>query len=337
MRLGWYLSTICVVFVAIVLLQIPPSCDVNEWLGDEAVPGLYVLCGARGTTIVYRSRTDSEMFQLKDPSLPASTRYFSEDGERSGVPAWSVLSTVSLGFTGGAWVWPGVAVGHKRSIPVPGPNAVTLTTLSLRPLIFSATHAMGKQHVTVLKAEATKLMKRSQVEDVDFAAWRTSNTAWLPRDLDSSFGKRIAQVTRVPQSHQEDTQVLQYHPGTKYGMHIDYFDDEQLHAKRHNRLLTLLLYLNNLGPDEGGWTVFPAANGTLPDRLLDVRDPATCKQWQREWGALLMQPQVDTSVLFYNLLPDGTPDDFSVHAACPTVAGAKKFAANKWVWNVPQT
>ena len=39
-------------------------------------------------------------------------------------------------------------------------------------------------------------------------------------------------------------------------------------------------------------------------------------------------------IIFYNMLPDGNMDEYALHAACP-VKKRIKWAANKWVWNLP--
>ena len=41
-------------------------------------------------------------------------------------------------------------------------------------------------------------------------------------------------------------------------------------------------------------------------------------------------------IIFYSMLPDGTMDDYSLHAGCdPLDATATKWSANFWLWNKP--
>src|SRR5690606_32117121 len=98
--------------------------------------------------------------------------------------------------------------------------------------------------------------------------WRISETYFLgskDRPVIQQIDERIADVTRVPQEHQESVQVLRYVQGGKYDAHHDYFDPslyknnpptlEMLHHGERNRFLTVLWYLHNV--TEGGETVFP--------------------------------------------------------------------------------
>ena len=63
----------------------------------------------------------------------------------SGVPLESLAADggIVLAFEGGQWVWPGIAVGFERAVSVSEDGSsprqvVTLTTLSLRPLVLVA-------------------------------------------------------------------------------------------------------------------------------------------------------------------------------------------------------
>ena len=49
---------------------------------------------------------------------------------------------------------------------------------------------------------------------------------------------------------------------------------------------------------------------------------------------LKVKPEKGKVIIFYNMLPDGNMDEYSLHAACPVKKGIK-WAANKWVWNLP--
>ena len=48
-----------------------------------------------------------------------------------------------------------------------------------------------------------------------------------------------------------------------------------------------------------------------------------------------VQPKRGRGMMFYNLLPDGWGDKYSMHTACPIKNNAQKWAANKWVRNEP--
>ena len=61
-------------------------------------------------------------------------------------------------------------------------------------------------------------------------------------------------------SHQEDTQVLRYAIGQKYGAHYDSLDNDS------PRVCTVLLYLSDV--EEGGETAFPGVRHADGQRRL---------------------------------------------------------------------
>jgi len=75
-----------------------------------------------------------------------------------------------------------------------------------------------------------------------------------------------------------------------------------------------LLYLNDFNDGmRGGETVFPMWRNSETEEALKVK------------------PEKGKAILFYNLLPDGNMDEFSLHAASPVLHG-DKLLVNLWVW-----
>lgn len=152
-------------------------------------------------------------------------------------------------------------------------------------------------------------------------------------------------------------QVLRYNASKAYIPHMDYleFDSNADHnfdsasPGGTNRFATVLLYLTDV--EEGGETVFPLgepleketrttqeiqAEARARGRAADL----TPGSWEEEMtetciSRLAVKPQKGRAVLFYSQNPDGTPDERSLHGACPVVKGVK-WAANLWVWNGPR-
>ena len=80
-----------------------------------------------------------------------------------------------------------------------------------------------------------------------------------------------------------------------------------------------------LDVEEGGHTNFPrAGKGPQPWDFTD------CSK------GLSVKPQRGKVIIFYSLTPDGIGDKFSLHGACKVEKGIK-WAANKWIWNTPQS
>jgi prolyl 4-hydroxylase len=96
------------------------------------------------------------------------------------------------------------------------------------------------------------------------------------------------------------------------------------HGGLKNRMATVFWYITNV--EGGGHTSFPLAQGKFITELT----PTTTCPYQ-----LGVKPEAGKVIIFYSLRPDGSGDDLSQHAACPVTSGTK-WAANKWVWNMPQ-
>lgn len=146
-------------------------------------------------------------------------------------------------------------------------------------------------------------------------AFRTSETC----DMDARIKvvddvqKSICGLLGISRMHAEPLQGQRYAPGQEFKAHSDTFtpgspDYEKYCSVSGQRTWTAMAYLDE--PQAGGHTVF--------DRLeIDVRPHA---------GHLLV---------WNNLLPDGTPNDATMHHATPVQAGIKRvitqwFRQREW-------
>lgn len=71
----------------------------------------------------------------------------------------------------------------------------------------------------------------------------------------AAMEERLASWTKLNITHQEDTQILRYGPGQKYGAHYDSLDNDS------PRTATVLVYLADT--EEGGETAFPTVRGAV--------------------------------------------------------------------------
>ena len=140
---------------------------------------------------------------------------------------------------------------------------------------------------------------------------RTSSTGWINRDYDKSISQifaRFADVLGMDRNNRrstEELQIVRYGVGQEYLPHHDFSDEGSVNV----RFLTLLLHI--APSEEGGATGFPKAADGLG---LEVR------------------PSKGSALLFYNMLPDGNGDDFSLHTGRRITRGVK-LACNLWVWD----
>jgi prolyl 4-hydroxylase len=81
-----------------------------------------------------------------------------------------------------------------------------------------------------------------------------------------------ANLTRVPRSHFEPTQLVEYQPGQYYKMHSDYLGEQA----DNPRVYTLLVYLT--GASDGGETVFKYA-GPEGKMLFVAPKPGRALLW----------------------------------------------------------
>jgi hypothetical protein len=106
---------------------------------------------------------------------------------------------------------------------------------------------------------AKPYMKRSTVVGSDGSSVldqiRTSYGTFLQRLQDpiiAAIEDRVARWSQLNISHQEDTQILRYSIGQKYGAHFDSLSDDS------PRIATVLIYLADT--EEGGETAFPSVS-----------------------------------------------------------------------------
>jgi prolyl 4-hydroxylase len=143
-------------------------------------------------------------------------------------------------------------------------------------------------------------------------SFRKSQQAWL-KDSDHSvinnLSRKVAALSNLPVSHQEELQVAVYHPGGKFDAHFDACDERLGKCDGMNRyggprLMTVLIYLND--NYQGGTTSFPNLGRTI-------------------------RPEKGKAIVFWNVDP-GNYELLrnSMHSGDPLHSG-EKWIANKWV------
>jgi prolyl 4-hydroxylase len=118
---------------------------------------------------------------------------------------------------------------------------------------------------------------------------------------------RITKLFGFPLNQQEAIQILHYQIGGEYRPHYDFFPptdsgSQPAIAQAGQRLATLIMYLNT--PAQGGTT-------DLPNIGLSV----TAKK--------------GSAIYFENIDQNGQPDNNTLHAGAPVLAG-EKWIATKW-------
>ncbi|ETV97992.1 hypothetical protein H310_09296 [Aphanomyces invadans] len=135
------------------------------------------------------------------------------------------------------WVWPGVRVGYVRRI-----ENVTMTTISLSPLVFDCEGFFTLDEANAIIEYGSKSLSRSPVDSPDavdgYHADRTSNTAFLADNrFTRDFRHRSARLARLPSpSFVERMQLVRYEAGQFFRKHEDYFESKDFLGKKNEAL-----------------------------------------------------------------------------------------------------
>ena len=214
----------------------------------------------------------------------------------------------------------------KQNRIVLSDRTVEVSSRMERPDIVVIDNFLSPEECDFIVAAAKPKIKRSSVVNRDTGdsyvhPARTSSGAYFaPSELSigPTIDMRIAELIRVPVTHGEGLQILNYQVGERYLPHYDYFSPSDPGSKKHleqggQRIATILMYLNNV--EEGGETVFPVMGNT---RVMPKK------------GSLLYFAYTNRC---------GQLDPCSLHGGEPVRAG-EKWVATKWIrqqpWSKPE-
>lgn len=143
---------------------------------------------------------------------------FNRDGRR--ISSVAEFEPMMLLYEGGQWIWPGIEIGHRWYIRNMNADAADLVieTIELLPLIVEIKNFLRLEECDHIISVASPHFFTSKVahqdKDIgkDSSEWRTSSQWWYDAKFESKpvmpfIQKRVAELTRVPKSHQEHAQV----------------------------------------------------------------------------------------------------------------------------------
>uniref|UniRef100_A0A7R9V6P2 Fe2OG dioxygenase domain-containing protein n=1 Tax=Chlamydomonas euryale TaxID=1486919 RepID=A0A7R9V6P2_9CHLO len=169
-------------------------------------------------------------------------------------------------------------------------------------------------------------LANSETGSADMGSVFSGSAGALRRQQDSTVAaieKRVAQVSMIPQAHQEPIKVLHYEKGQAFGNHMDLLEDDDIRqGDGGQRFATMLMYLST--PAEGGETVFPLS-----------RPEVQGHEWSKcAKQGFAIKPFKGDALLFYNLKPDGSSEDASQHGGCAVEVG-DKWVASQYIRVAP--
>ncbi|GGC21655.1 2OG-Fe(II) oxygenase [Novosphingobium marinum] len=176
--------------------------------------------------------------------------------------------------------------------------------------IFASSDFLSSAECDRLIAMIDEVARPSETFDAeDHYAYRTSYSGDV--NPDDSFvrmiERRLSDLLGIDLAWSETIQGQRYFPGQEFKEHNDWFDTRAPYWKEEKRRggqrsWTAMVFLNDV--EEGGTTQFVKVGVKVPPQR----------------GALL---------LWNNALPDGSPNEFTMHAALPVERGVK-YVITKW-------
>ena len=264
---------------------------------------------------------------------------------------------------------------HLPHVPGASNKPIQLEVISLEPRVFDIYNFFNRE-------ESKELVDRAIAEKSETHRIKRSTTGASEKAVNSrrtsesgfdTNGKTALKIKRrcfsalgfdeYIESHSDGLQILRYNVSKAYNSHLDWIEDKSGQLKHDyesggtggNRFATILLYMSDLGENDGGETVFPYGEPThIPEEERITKEEALQQLRSSENGSVLKQgsweehlvatcrsqlsvrPHSSRAVLFYSQYPNGEVDEDSLHGACP-VLNSQKYAANLWVWNTPRT
>jgi tetratricopeptide (TPR) repeat protein len=228
----------------------------------------------------------------------------------------------------------------------------TITCLSKIPGIFRISGLLNSTECNSIITKGEPNLEYSYVTGgtkEDTEEYRTSKNAWLPPDgllldiqlrLAILLGMSTSEVNDLRMSA-EELQVIKYEGGGQFKVHHDSSTFQQ-------RLMTLLIYLNNVNEnenedDKSGGTWFPyAGKNAIPSHDISSVDDANRRalsvyENNHSKSGIIEYPIQGNAILFFNYDSNGEIDHLAVHAGLPVATGhekqdheIKKWAANYW-------
>jgi len=264
---------------------------------------------------------------------------------------------------------------HLPHVPGASDKPIYLEVMSLKPRVFDVFNFFNRE-------ESKELVDRALAETSETHRIKRSTTGASDKAVNSrrtsesgfdTAGKTAIKIKKrcfdalgfdeYLESHSDGLQILRYNVSKAYNSHLDWIEDTTGQLKHDydsggtggNRFATILLYMTDLGENDGGETVFPhGVPFNIPEEERITKQEAREQLRKSEQGNILktgsweedlvatcrsklaVRPHSSRAVLFYSQHPNGEVDKSSLHGACPVLSN-QKFAANLWVWNTPRT
>jgi len=240
------------------------------------------------------------------------------------------------------------------------PSTLTMETAAWSPRVFVFHNLLTDSECDYIVETYGEGLFRSKVQDgeseevVDVGdaqgaidKTRTSSGKFLTKresrldEVVAAARRKAALLSGIPDSHQEDPQVLHYEKGQFYAAHFDYGD----FGPKNQRVATILFYLSDV--EGGGETHFPRSEGRLLNKSRSLSQEtvagSTAEGEAESSGAcdppagLAVKPVKGTAILFFNMDPQcALVDEDALHEGCPVIQG-DKYSMTVWMHQQSET
>lgn len=155
---------------------------------------------------------------------------YSESGKRMSKPSEVLAAGLVLVFEGGQWFWPPIRKGYVRQLPG---TDFRLETLSVQPVVYKVQGFLKHEECDEIIKLGDGHMFESPVSLMDkdkgkaAKEFRTSTQARVSTSRSTTLQKidhRVANLTRIPNTHNEEVQILRYKETQYYSAHLDNWD-----------------------------------------------------------------------------------------------------------------
>jgi len=192
------------------------------------------------------------------------------------------------------------------------------------PLLYLVHNAITEDEVAAAKAALAPYLRAppggpdSDVEGAPVARAHRILGALRGGAL-AAFYERVASIAGYPTDHLSELALERRRPGAAYAVRDDRrlssFDAHGVDDPRARPVMTVYVYLDDVGADDGGALVFPRAR------------PAPIK----------VTPTAGLAAVFYSALEDGKLDRSAAHADAPLRrAGAESWVLHMRVYDAPR-
>ena len=152
---------------------------------------------------------------------------------------------------------------------------------------------------------------------------RTSTTWFCQYNNVNSLLAKAQALLNVDLKQFEEPQLVRYRTGEEFSWHYDEIPSTEL-SNGGQRLATLLVYLNDLEDDRGGYTVFRDLKSPLNES--SKRNKGSSKG---NGNQLTVRPTRGSALVFFPAFKDGKVDQRTLHKG--EVALDKKMIAQLWI------